>query len=212
MAPAGTVLDARIARLASTTFCGQRLRRSQIADIQEIVRSLPQLSRTELGHTVCVYLRWQTPAGRNRIQRALRLLEALEGLSILTLPARQSPGRGRQKPLDLGQRSAPQAPLEGPLAELEPLRLRLVSERHEAPCGTNSSPATIPSAIASRSAATCATACKTARVACWAACCRTSPPAICPCATAGSAGRTSPTDRSSGWCAKPASCCFPGCA
>ena len=132
MARSAAALDPRIVRLASTTFCGQRLRRSQIADIQEIVTSLPLLSRTELGHTVCEHLRWQTPRGSNRIQLALRLLEALERLSILALPARQGPGRGRQGPLSLGERSAPQAPLDGPLPQLEPLRLRLVNGRAEA--------------------------------------------------------------------------------
>ena len=132
MARSAAALDPRIVRLASTTFCGQRLRRSQIADIQEIVTSLPLLSRTELGHTVCEHLRWQTPRGSNRIQLALRLLEELERLSILALPARQGPGRGRQGPLSLGERSAPQAPLDGPLPQLEPLRLRLVNGRAEA--------------------------------------------------------------------------------
>ena len=65
----------------------------------------------------------------------MRLLEELERLSILALPARQGPGRGRQGPLSLGDRSAPQAPLDGPLPQLEPLRLRLVSGRDEAALG-----------------------------------------------------------------------------
>ena len=115
MARSTAELDPRIVRLASTSFCGQRLRRSQLADIQEIVCSLPLLSRTELGHTVCEYRRWQTPRSRNRIQVALRLLEELERLSILAPPARQGPGRGHQAPLQLGPPSAPQAPLDGPL-------------------------------------------------------------------------------------------------
>ena len=102
MARSAAELDPRIVRLASTTFCGQRLRRSQIADIQEIVTSLPLLSRTELGHTVCEHLRWQTPRGSNRIQLALRLLEELERLSILAL---RRPPRPRTGP--------PRAPLAG---------------------------------------------------------------------------------------------------
>ena len=128
--PAG--LGPRIARLPTTTFFGRRLRRRQIADIQEIVASLPRLSRTELGHTVCEYLCWQTPRGSNRIQLAMRLLEAFKRLSILTLPARQGPGRGPQKPLVPGARSAPRAPVDGPLPRLAPLRLRLVADRAEA--------------------------------------------------------------------------------
>ena len=62
----------------------------------------------------------------------MRLLEELERLSILALPARQGPGRGRQGPLSLGDCSAPKAPVDGPLQQLEPLRLRLVNGRDEA--------------------------------------------------------------------------------
>ena len=62
----------------------------------------------------------------------MRLLEAFERLSILTLPARQGPGRGPRKPLVPGARSAPRAPVDGPLPRLAPLRLRLVADRAEA--------------------------------------------------------------------------------
>ena len=99
-------IDPRIQRLKSTTFCGKRLTRRQIADIQETVGRFPQLSRTELGQTLCEHLGWHTPKGRNRIQLAMRVLEQLEQRGILTLPAKQGPGRGRQKPVGPAQRSA----------------------------------------------------------------------------------------------------------
>ena len=120
-------MDPLIQNLKSTTFFGRRLTRRQIADIQEVVRTFPKLSRNELGQTVCEHLRWQTPAGSNRIQLAMRLLEALERLSILTLPPKQRPGRGRQEPLVPGPRSAPRPAIEGPLAALTPLRLEVAS-------------------------------------------------------------------------------------
>ena len=120
-------MDPLIQNLKSTTFCGRRLTRRQIADIQEVVRTFPKLSRNELGQTVCEHLRWQTPSGSNRIQLAMRLLEELERLSILTLPPRQRPGRGRQEPLVPGPRSAPRPAIEGPLAALTPLRLEVAS-------------------------------------------------------------------------------------
>ena len=93
-APPAPDLDPRIQQLPSTTFFGRRLTRRQIAAIQETVALLPRLSHTELGHTICEHLHWHTPRGRNRIQLAMRLLEQLERLGILTLPARQSAGRG----------------------------------------------------------------------------------------------------------------------
>ena len=51
--------------------------------MQEVVSVLPLLSRTELGHTVCVHLGWQMHDGHNRIQSPMGLLDALEQLDIL---------------------------------------------------------------------------------------------------------------------------------
>ena len=120
-------MDPSIQNLQSTTFFRRRLTRRQIADIQEVVRTFPKLSRNELGHTICEHLRWQTASGRDRIQLAMRLLEALERLSILTLPPKQGPRRARQEPLVPGPRSAPQPAIEEPLAALTPVRLEVVS-------------------------------------------------------------------------------------
>ena len=122
-------MDPRILQLQSTTFGGERLTRRQTADIQETVSALPLLSRTELGHTVCVHLGWQTPNGDNRIQSAMRLLEALEQLGILRLPARRPTLRGRQRPVVPGARSDPQPEIGGPLAACRPLRLEVVRGR-----------------------------------------------------------------------------------
>ena len=123
-------MDPLIENLKSTTFFGKRLTRRQIADIQETVGLFPKLSRTELGHTICEHLRWQTPKGSNRIHLATRLLEELERLGILTLPARSAmPGRGPQRPIRPGERTAPQPPLREDLAELTPLALEAVTER-----------------------------------------------------------------------------------
>ena len=83
-------MDPRIESLPSTTFFGKRLTRKQIADIQETVACLPRLSRHELGQTICEHLGWRTPKGNNRIQLTLRVLEQLERLGILTLPALNS--------------------------------------------------------------------------------------------------------------------------
>ncbi len=120
-------MDPLIENLKSTTFFGKRLTRRQIADIQETVGRFPKLSRTELGHTLCEHLHWQTPNGSNRLQSAQRLLEELERLGILSLPPKQGPGRGRQRPLELGSGSDPQPAIDEPLAGLTPLQLQPVS-------------------------------------------------------------------------------------
>ncbi len=122
-------MDPRIENLKSTTFFGKRLTRRQIAEIQETVGRFPKLSRHELGQTICVHLGWQTPKGSNRIQLTLRVLEELEQLGILTLPAlNPALGRGRQRPVEATERTAPQPALEERLAELAPLALQVAAE------------------------------------------------------------------------------------
>ena len=132
MKATATPLDPRIENLQSTTFLGKRLTRRQIAGIQETVGRFPKLSRTELGHTICEHLRWQTPKGNNRIQTAMRVLEELERLGILTLPPKRHRGRGRQRPVEPGSRTAPQPAIHEPLARLTPLTLQVVTEKHAA--------------------------------------------------------------------------------
>ncbi len=94
------MLDLLIAKLQSTTFFGHRLRCRQIADIHGVVRMFSQLNYTELGHTICTQPRWQTPKGRNRILRALPILDALEPLGILRLPPQRGGERPRQQPFN----------------------------------------------------------------------------------------------------------------
>ncbi len=121
-------MDPRIKSLKSTTFCGQRLRRQQIDDIQQTVALFPRLSRNELGHTICEHMRWKTPRGNDRVRFAQRVLEELERRGILTLPAlNRNLGRGRQRTPELTARSAPQPVIEPGLAELVPLTLEVVT-------------------------------------------------------------------------------------
>ena len=121
-------MDPRIENLKSTTFFGKRLRRRQIADIQTTVSLFPGLSRRELGSTICEHLGWFTPNGGYRVQSCLRMLEQLEELGILRLPAkRESMRRGPQKPPAGQECGAPEAAIACGLQELAPLSLRLAT-------------------------------------------------------------------------------------
>ena len=123
-------MDPRIESLQTTTFFGRRLTRKQIASIQETVAYLPQLSRRELGQTICEHLGWRTPKGRNRIALAQRLLEELERLGIVTLPALDSSRRrGPQRRPPLTPRTAPQPAVTDSLADLAPLALQVVTAK-----------------------------------------------------------------------------------
>ena len=122
-------MDPRIESLQSTTFFGKRLTRKQVAAIQETVGRFSQLSRRELGHTICEHRRWQTAQGNNRIQLALRVVERLERLGILTLPAlNRNLGRSRQRPVEPTARTAPRPAVAEGLAALTPLARQVVTE------------------------------------------------------------------------------------
>ncbi len=126
------LMDEAIRKLKSTTFFGRRLSRRQIADVQRTVRDFPKLSRHELEHTICEHLNLHTPSGGNRVRTAQRLLERLEELGILTLPAKdESKQRGAQKALVWTARSAPRAVIREALARLAPLALRVITETDE---------------------------------------------------------------------------------
>ena len=84
-------MDSRIESLKFTTFCGHRLTRRQIADVQETVAPSPALSGNEPAKTVCEHLNWP-PKGGYRIAACLRMLERLEECRILTLSAEAEHG------------------------------------------------------------------------------------------------------------------------
>ena len=119
-------MDPRIEALESTTFYGKRLTRKQIALMQETVALFPKDSRRELARTLCENFNWHTPSGTFREQFCLRVLEALEDLGILTLPARRDRG-GRRGPPVRTVASDPGAPISEPLRDLEPITLEIAA-------------------------------------------------------------------------------------
>ena len=50
-----------VENLESTTFYGKRFTRKQLTLIQETVNLFPNLSRQELGNTLCEQLHWVRP-------------------------------------------------------------------------------------------------------------------------------------------------------
>ena len=97
--------------------------------MQETVLSFPGLSRRELAHTICEQLHWHTAKGGNRIQAALRMLEELERLDVLSLPATDlSRVRGARKPVVWGSRTDAPPVIQEDLEALLPIRLQVVSD------------------------------------------------------------------------------------
>ena len=106
-----------------------------VAYIRTFAKRFPTLSRTELTCTVCEHLDWLTPAGQPKFEACSKLLARLEDAGELRLPSIQQhkshPGPRSCTPRRTSVRTDPPAPVERPLSELDPVRLRWVSDPKE---------------------------------------------------------------------------------
>ncbi len=122
-------MDQIIEHLKSTTFGGRRFTRKQIAHIQSVVKTFPDLSRRELSNTLCEHFEWVTPAGVNSSQACLNALEQMEAANVFKLPDKiESKVRGKKKPLVWTSRTDEQAEVNEELEFLLPLRLLIARE------------------------------------------------------------------------------------
>ena len=124
-------MDEKIRQLKTTTFCGYRFTRKQLSEIQQTVASFPALSRHELGQTICEHMGWSGDKAKPKYQMCLSVLQQLEDLGVLQLPAKRPRRGGRRKPPLWTERSEPQAEIDTPLADLMPIQLKLVTNNDE---------------------------------------------------------------------------------
>ena len=125
-------MDEKIANLKSTTFCGRRFRRQQIAEIKTIVNNFPALSHRELAHTICEYLQWTTPTGTHKIQTCLNALEKMELLGIIKLPAKIAQRKkAMQKKIQWTEQTNEASVIDTSLNNLMPILLKIVTEKED---------------------------------------------------------------------------------
>ena len=107
-------------------FCGQVLETQQRSLIVALVKRYGRLSRHELAQTVCELMGWHRPNGQPKMIECRALLERLQEAGLIGLPALR-PGRpcgaGSSVPVSPDPESAP---LDAPLATLQPIRLQRV--------------------------------------------------------------------------------------
>ena len=111
--------------LAKTTFSGRRFTRKQLTQVQQTVEQFPNLTRTELAHTLCEHLSWKTTNRKNKVESCLTLLEKLEAQGVVSLPAkpvRQAPSQR----VSILESASPETPIEAVLTTLMPIRLEAV--------------------------------------------------------------------------------------
>lgn len=115
----------------STRFvqAGRELTSEDIEHVRTVIADFPALSRRELAHTVCEHLGWMTASGRYKLQACLKMLDKLERLGTLALPAKRKGGRPPESKRAWTQRTAPGAKIEGQLNDVKPVDLKLVVDR-----------------------------------------------------------------------------------
>ncbi len=119
--------------LPKTTFSGRRFTRKQLALVQETVQTFKNLSRNELALTVCEHLNWKTPNGQLKVNSCLTLLEELEVLGVIELPAKikRKPPIQRIPAFD----EHPDAPpINDTLDSIEPVTLQRIISKEDREC------------------------------------------------------------------------------
>ena len=114
--------------LVAITFCGRRFSPDELALIRQAALDYAPLGITEIARTICEWLDWQRPNGRLKNHECRLLLERLQHQGLLTLPVLRRCGRRGPRTVTTDTRSDSQAPIQGRLADLQPLRLTLIEE------------------------------------------------------------------------------------
>ena len=121
---------ATIETLSNTTFSGRRFTRKQLSQVQETVETFQNLSRNELALTICEHLGWKTPAGKLKINSCLDMLEQLETLDIVTLPAKRKT-RAQVRRVPIFKTPPDDSEVSEALDAISPITLRRVTSKED---------------------------------------------------------------------------------
>jgi hypothetical protein len=116
--------------LPSTTFSGRQFTRRQLTQVQETVAMYPNLSRKELAFTLCEHLAWKNPAGKLKVNSCLTLLENLENLGVVTLPAKREKAKHVRR-IPAFKKPPDESPIEAPLEDIGPITLRQATSKSD---------------------------------------------------------------------------------
>jgi hypothetical protein len=113
-------------------FCGRSVNHQQLEEINEIVETFPQLSRSELANTICELFSWKRPTGKLKSVECRQFLERLDEEGIIKLPASRKPhaGRGAAK-VQRSTKADIQPGICVKLKELSPIVLTRIDTRQQ---------------------------------------------------------------------------------
>jgi hypothetical protein len=109
--------------------CGREITAQDVEYLKEVVSLFSGLSRGELAYTICEHWGWVTASGGHKVQACLKLLAKLEKQEELQLPAKRPGGTQKHRRPGWTKRTEPRSAISGPLAEVKPVTLEIVTER-----------------------------------------------------------------------------------
>jgi hypothetical protein len=112
--------------LTATTFAGRCFSPEELALMRRAATDYAGLGVTEISRTICEWLAWKRPNGRLKHHECRLLLERLRDQGLLVLPALHRSGKHGPRSVAINALSNARAPIQARMAELEPLRFRLV--------------------------------------------------------------------------------------
>ncbi len=107
---------------------GRRFTPDQINVVIETVNLFGKLSRTELAKTVSEHLEWYTPAGTNKADAALKLLEKLEKQGLVTLPPIKELKKTKDREIEITSRTDPEPEIVGKLGDFDKITVEAVND------------------------------------------------------------------------------------
>jgi hypothetical protein len=117
----------------SLTFSGRTFSVQELHLIQRISADCAALGRTELARTLCELLDWKRPNGRLKNHEGRLLLERLQALGLVTLPAVRPLGRRGPRVVPATSQGEPAPAVVGAVGQFLPLVLEVVDAAPEGP-------------------------------------------------------------------------------
>jgi hypothetical protein len=111
--------------------CGRDITPADVEYVKEFVKTYRRLCPSELADTLCEHWGWVTASGANRRQACLKLLARLEHEGQIELPPTRKQRPHTLTTLLLTERTSPRMEVEGPLSEVAPVTLGLVTEEEQ---------------------------------------------------------------------------------
>ena len=117
-------------RSAVLVSCGREIGTRDIENIKEVVGLCSGLSQEELAHTICEHLSLVTASGRHKMKGCLRLLEKLDDLGEIRLPAKRVL-KPRKSDIAWTRKTAPRSEMSGELSDVGKVAWEVVSDKSQ---------------------------------------------------------------------------------